>query len=87
MILFSTFLLSTIITILLMPIFINLAFKLNLLDVPNDRKIRGLKIMSLPGCEFELALKPMVVYRGFESAMLVDPIVPEDRAGAKPKKD
>jgi UDP-GlcNAc:undecaprenyl-phosphate GlcNAc-1-phosphate transferase len=39
MILFSTFLISTIITILLMPIFINLACKLNFMDIPNDRKI------------------------------------------------
>ena len=46
----------------------------------------GLKIMSLPDCRFELALKPVVVFQGFESAMSVDPTVPEDRAGAKPKK-
>jgi len=39
MILFSTFLISTIITILLMPIFINLACKLNFMDIPDDRKI------------------------------------------------
>ena len=46
----------------------------------------GLKIMSLPDCEFELSLKPMVVYQGFEIAMSVDPPVPEDRAEEKPKK-
>ena len=39
MILFSTFLISTIITILLMPIFINLAYKANILDIPDQRKI------------------------------------------------
>ena len=39
MILFSTFLLSTITTILLMPILINLACKMNLLDIPDGRKI------------------------------------------------
>jgi UDP-GlcNAc:undecaprenyl-phosphate GlcNAc-1-phosphate transferase len=39
MILFSAFLISTIVTILLMPIFINLACKMNLMDMPNDRKI------------------------------------------------
>ncbi len=39
MILFSTFLISTIVTILLMPIFINLACKLDLMDFPNDRKV------------------------------------------------
>lgn len=46
----------------------------------------GLKIMSLPDCKFELALKPMVVYQEYENAMSVGPTVPEDRAGAKPKK-
>lgn len=54
MILFSTFSLSTIITILLMPIFINLAFKLNLMDVPNDRKIHRDPIPKIGG--FVLAL-------------------------------
>ena len=39
MILFSTFLLSTIITVLLMPILIDLAGKLGLVDIPNSRKI------------------------------------------------
>jgi UDP-GlcNAc:undecaprenyl-phosphate GlcNAc-1-phosphate transferase len=39
MILFSTFLISTIATILLMPVFINLACKMNLLDIPNERKV------------------------------------------------
>ncbi len=39
MILFSTFLISTIITILLMPIFINLAYKANILDIPDQRKV------------------------------------------------
>jgi UDP-GlcNAc:undecaprenyl-phosphate GlcNAc-1-phosphate transferase len=39
MILFSTFLISTIVTILLMPVFINLACKVNLMDFPTDRKI------------------------------------------------
>ena len=39
MTLFSTFLISTIVTILLMPIFINLACKLNMLDFPNERKV------------------------------------------------
>ena len=39
MTLFSTFLISTIVTILLMPLSINLACKLNLMDFPNDRKV------------------------------------------------
>jgi UDP-GlcNAc:undecaprenyl-phosphate GlcNAc-1-phosphate transferase len=39
MILFSTFLIATIGTILVMPILINLACKLNVLDIPNSRKI------------------------------------------------
>ena len=39
MILFSVFLISTIVTILLMPLFINLACKVNLMDFPTDRKI------------------------------------------------
>ena len=39
MILFSAFLISTIVTILLMPLFINLACKANLMDFPTDRKI------------------------------------------------
>lgn len=54
MILFSSFLLSTIITILLMPIFINLACKVNLLDFPNDRKIHCDPIPKIGG--FVLAL-------------------------------
>jgi len=49
MILFSSFLLSTIITILLMPIFINLACKINLLDFPNDRKIHCDPIPKIGG--------------------------------------
>jgi UDP-GlcNAc:undecaprenyl-phosphate GlcNAc-1-phosphate transferase len=39
MILFSAFLISTIVTISLMPVFINLACKANLMDFPTDRKI------------------------------------------------
>ena len=39
MILFSTFLLSAIVTIIVMPILINLAGKMDLLDIPNSRKI------------------------------------------------
>ena len=39
MILFSTFLISTIVTILLMPIFINLAGKANIMDFPDERKV------------------------------------------------
>ena len=39
MVLFSSFLISTIVTILLMPLFINLACKLNVMDFPNDRKV------------------------------------------------
>ena len=49
MILFSSFLLSTIITILLMPIFISLACKVNLLDFPNDRKIHTDPIPKIGG--------------------------------------
>ena len=41
MILFSTFLISTIITILLMPIFINLAYKANIMDIPDARKVHS----------------------------------------------
>jgi len=39
MILFSTFLISTIITILLMPIFINLAYKANIMDIPDASRV------------------------------------------------
>lgn len=42
MILFSTFLISTIITILLMPIFMNLAYKANIImDIPDERKVHS----------------------------------------------
>jgi UDP-GlcNAc:undecaprenyl-phosphate GlcNAc-1-phosphate transferase len=39
MILLSTFLLSAIVTIIVMPILINLACKIKLVDMPNSRKI------------------------------------------------
>ena len=54
MILFSAFLLSMIITILLMPVFISLACKVNLLDFPNDRKIHCDPIPKIGG--FVLAM-------------------------------
>jgi UDP-GlcNAc:undecaprenyl-phosphate GlcNAc-1-phosphate transferase len=63
MILFSTFLLSTIVTILLMPICINLANKLNLLDFPNDRKVHGVPIPRIGGIAMATAaLLPIILW-------------------------
>jgi UDP-GlcNAc:undecaprenyl-phosphate GlcNAc-1-phosphate transferase len=63
MILFSTFLLSTIFTILLIPILINLAVKINLLDMPNSRKIHSNPIPRIGGIAMALAaFVPMLLW-------------------------
>ena len=63
MILFSTFLLSTIITILLMPILINLACKMNLLDIPDSRKIHCDPIPRIGGVGMALgAVLPIILW-------------------------
>jgi len=63
MILFSTFLISTIITILLMPIFINLAYRANILDVPDQRKVHLHPIPRVGGIAMGLgAFLPIVLW-------------------------
>jgi UDP-GlcNAc:undecaprenyl-phosphate GlcNAc-1-phosphate transferase len=63
MILFSTFLISTIITILLMPILINLACKMNLLDIPDSRKIHCDPIPRIGGVGMALgAVLPIILW-------------------------
>jgi len=63
MILFSTFLISTITTILLMPIFINLACKLNFYDLPNSRKIHCDPIPRIGGIAMALgAFIPIIIW-------------------------
>lgn len=63
MILFSTFLLSTIITILLMPIFINLAGKFKIVDTPNSRKIHRDPIPRIGGVAMALgAFLPIILW-------------------------
>ena len=63
MTLFSTFLISTIVTILLMPIFINLACKLNVMDFPNDRKVHCDPIPRIGGVVMALgALAPILIW-------------------------
>lgn len=63
MILFSTFLISTIITILLMPIFINLAYKANILDIPDQRKIHLNPIPRVGGIAMGLgAFLPIILW-------------------------
>jgi UDP-GlcNAc:undecaprenyl-phosphate GlcNAc-1-phosphate transferase len=63
MILFSTFLISIITTVLLMPIFINLACKLNFYDLPNSRKIHCDPIPRIGGIAMALgAGLPIVIW-------------------------
>ena len=63
MILFSTFLISTIITILLIPIFINLACKLNFYDLPNSRKIHCDPVPRIGGIAMALgAFIPIIIW-------------------------
>jgi UDP-GlcNAc:undecaprenyl-phosphate GlcNAc-1-phosphate transferase len=63
MILFSTFLLSAIITIILMPITINLACKFNLVDMPNSRKIHCDPIPRIGGITMALgAFCPIIIW-------------------------
>ena len=68
MILFSTFLLATIATILLIPIFINLACKLNFFDFPNSRKIHCEPIPRIGGIAMAMgALIPVLLWTPFDS--------------------
>lgn len=63
MILFSTFLISTIITVLLMPIAINLACKLNFFDFPNSRKIHCDPVPRVGGIVMAFgAFLPIIVW-------------------------
>ena len=63
MILFSTFLLSTIVTIIVMPILIKLACKMNLLDIPNSRKIHCDPIPRIGGVAMALgAFVPIILW-------------------------
>ena len=63
MVLFSTFLISTIITILLMPVCINIARKAKILDIPDDRKIHRGPIPRIGGISMAIgALIPIVVW-------------------------
>ena len=63
MILFSTFLISTIITIVLMPIFINLAYRANILDIPNKRKVHLNAIPRVGGIAMGLgAFLPIILW-------------------------
>ena len=64
MILFSTFLISTIITILLMPIFINLAYKANIImDIPDERKVHSDPTPRIGGIAMVLgAFIPIVLW-------------------------
>jgi UDP-GlcNAc:undecaprenyl-phosphate GlcNAc-1-phosphate transferase len=56
MTLFSTFLISTIITIALIPIFVNLARKADILDIPDDRKIHRDPIPRIGGVAMAIAV-------------------------------
>lgn len=63
MILFSSFLISTITTILLMPILINLASKANIVDIPDDRKIHCDPTPRIGGVAMALAsLIPIILW-------------------------
>jgi UDP-GlcNAc:undecaprenyl-phosphate GlcNAc-1-phosphate transferase len=63
MILFSTFLISIITTVLLIPIFINLACKLNFYDFPNSRKIHCDPVPRIGGIAMALgAGLPIVIW-------------------------
>jgi UDP-GlcNAc:undecaprenyl-phosphate GlcNAc-1-phosphate transferase len=75
MILFSTFLISTIVTILLTPIFINLACKLNFYDLPNSRKIHCDPVPRIGGIAMALgAFIPIIIWApmsGFVKSVLI----------------
>jgi UDP-GlcNAc:undecaprenyl-phosphate GlcNAc-1-phosphate transferase len=63
MILFSTFLISTICTILVMPFIINLACRLNVLDLPNSRKIHCEPVPRIGGVAMTLgAFIPILLW-------------------------
>ena len=63
MTLFSTFLISTIVTILAMPISINLARKANILDIPDERKVHSAPIPRIGGTAMVLgAFLPIVLW-------------------------
>ncbi len=63
MIIFSTFLIATVITILLMPISINLARRANILDVPDDRKVHTTPIPRVGGISMVLgAFLPIILW-------------------------
>ena len=63
MILFSSFIISIIATILLMPILINLACRLNVLDFPNSRKIHCDPVPRIGGVAMALgACIPILVW-------------------------
>jgi UDP-GlcNAc:undecaprenyl-phosphate GlcNAc-1-phosphate transferase len=63
MILLSTFLLSAIVTIIVMPILINLACKIKLVDMPNSRKIHCDPIPRVGGIAMVLgAFLPIILW-------------------------
>jgi UDP-GlcNAc:undecaprenyl-phosphate GlcNAc-1-phosphate transferase len=63
MILFSTFLISTIATILMIPILINVACKFDVLDFPNSRKIHCDPVPRIGGVAMALgALIPILLW-------------------------
>jgi UDP-GlcNAc:undecaprenyl-phosphate GlcNAc-1-phosphate transferase len=63
MILFSTFLLSVIVTIIVMPILINLACKFKLVDMPNSRKIHCDPIPRIGGIAMAFgAFLPIILW-------------------------
>jgi len=63
MILFSTFLISTIATILMIPLLINLACKFDILDIPNSRKIHCDPVPRIGGVAMALgAIIPIVLW-------------------------
>jgi UDP-GlcNAc:undecaprenyl-phosphate GlcNAc-1-phosphate transferase len=63
MVLFSTFLVSTIITILLMPVCINIAQKVRILDIPDGRKIHCDPIPRIGGISMAIgALIPIIIW-------------------------
>ena len=63
MTLFSAFLLSTIITVLLMPIVINLACRVNIMDIPDARKIHCDPIPRIGGVAMAIgAFIPIILW-------------------------
>jgi len=66
MILFSTFLISTIATILMIPLLINLACKFDFLDIPDSRKIHCDPVPRIGGVAIALgALIPILLWIPF----------------------